>query len=537
MKKSIILLILAISISPLSGFSLTFYSDDPIWTDPDQSDYPKPLVKEIGRVHEIISSTLTYPRKNRKYPPGTAININTLGEVPDSSWFTNRIGRNPMTIDELVRGPNTVEAPDNSIWTIVEAKSQGITPGFVIQDGRGDRYIIKFDPKMNPQLASSAEVISTKFFYAFGYNVPENYLAMMTPEILVVSPTAIITDENGQKRKMTQHDVDKILKRVPVNPDGTIQVLASKQIPGEPIGQFSYFGKRSDDANDIFNHQDRRELRALKVFASWLNHDEANSTNSLDVYIGKDKHGSVKHYLLDFGSTLGSDTVKIQSKRRGNEYIFEKKPMLKSAVSFGLIDRPWRSVKYPDFPSIGRFEADFFDASRWKPEFPNPAFDRMLPDDGFWAARILSRVNDERVRAVVKSARYMDSKAEDYMVQTLIKRRDKIIRYYLQQVNPIDEFIVDSSGLKFTHSGTELGIGTVNGFEYQWHRFDNQTGSTEPIGERQTTMEKLIPIPAGNSEFLMVSIRGTQSAIPAWNQDVSVYLRTTPALSLVGIER
>jgi len=47
---------------------------------------------------------------------GPALNVNTLGEVPDSSWFTNRLGRYDMTIDEVVRGPNQVEGPAPGIW-------------------------------------------------------------------------------------------------------------------------------------------------------------------------------------------------------------------------------------------------------------------------------------------------------------------------------------------------------------------------------------------------------------------------------------
>ena len=54
-----------------------------------------------------------------------------------------------------------------------------MTPGFTIQDSTGEIYWIKFDPKTNPEMASGAEVISTKFFHAFGYHVPENYLATL----------------------------------------------------------------------------------------------------------------------------------------------------------------------------------------------------------------------------------------------------------------------------------------------------------------------------------------------------------------------
>src|ERR1700742_2954368 len=33
-----------------------------------------------------------------------AVNANSLDEVADSAWFTNRIGAHPMSIDELRRG-------------------------------------------------------------------------------------------------------------------------------------------------------------------------------------------------------------------------------------------------------------------------------------------------------------------------------------------------------------------------------------------------------------------------------------------------
>ena len=34
-----------------------------------------------------------------------AKNVNTIDEVPDSSWFTNRIGTRALTADEVMRGP------------------------------------------------------------------------------------------------------------------------------------------------------------------------------------------------------------------------------------------------------------------------------------------------------------------------------------------------------------------------------------------------------------------------------------------------
>ena len=158
----------------------------------------------------------------------------------------------------------------------------GIAPGFTIRDGEGDLYFIKFDPPANPDMASGAEVISTKFFYAFGYHVPENYIATVRRESIVIGEGALIDDDNGRRRQMDTRDLDLLLKRVAHSPDGSYRALASKALEGKPVGPFRYYGTRPDDPNDIFPHEHRRELRGLLVFCAWLNHDDSRSINSLD---------------------------------------------------------------------------------------------------------------------------------------------------------------------------------------------------------------------------------------------------------------
>ena len=43
-------------------------------------------------------------------------NVNTIDELPDSSWFTNRVGTEPMTVERLVRGPNSDVRPAPEKW-------------------------------------------------------------------------------------------------------------------------------------------------------------------------------------------------------------------------------------------------------------------------------------------------------------------------------------------------------------------------------------------------------------------------------------
>ena len=512
-------------------FAVKFYPDDPIRKDNDQKPCPEPINSPASYVHDLIKNT----RYKEKHYGTPAANTNTLGEVPDSTWFTNRIGSREISREELVRGPNQLNGPEPGTWTIIQAKSQGISPGFTIQDSKGEVYFLKFDQIMNPQLATSTEVIVTKFFHNFGYNVPENYVALLHPENLQISPDAIITDENGQHRKMEKSDVNVILRKVPMK-DGFVQAVASRKIPGELVGPFRFIGIRGDDANDIFMHEDRRELRGMHVFCAWLNHEESTAINTLDTYLGNAGNGYVKHYLIDFGSALGSDSVRPNDRRSGNEYEIEWGPILKSAFSLGFMDRKWRSVHYPEYPSVGRFESQFFQPEKWKPDYPNPAFNRMLPDDALWATKIVMHFTDDMVAALVKSGQYENPGAEDYVTRTLIERRNKVVNYYLTLLPPLDDFRWNNDTLEFKNLGVDSHVGTINGYKYQWFRLDNGSQKLEAVGEAATVSNTSIPVTLTDGEYLMARIQPIDASIPGWNKKVDVYLRRSDR-TVVGIER
>ena len=190
-----------------------------------------------------------------------------------------------MDVDRLVRGPDTGAGPSGT-WTIVAGKLEGIAPGFTVRDSTGQLYFIKFDPPSNPEMASGAEVISTKLFYAFGYHVPENYLATIRRETLVIGEGAHLRDKDG-RRLMKPRDVDALLRRAARQADGSYRALASKALEGKPAGHFRYYGTRPDDPNDIYPHEHRRELRGMAVFAAWLNHDDSRSINNLDTLVAR----------------------------------------------------------------------------------------------------------------------------------------------------------------------------------------------------------------------------------------------------------
>src|SRR5690606_36461871 len=68
-----------------------FYPDDPIWVDDDKAmDASQVVPIEDSNVYDFVVNTLGKPGDRRNI---RALNVNTLDEVPDSSWFVNRIGR------------------------------------------------------------------------------------------------------------------------------------------------------------------------------------------------------------------------------------------------------------------------------------------------------------------------------------------------------------------------------------------------------------------------------------------------------------
>lgn len=535
-------LVLLLGLCPAAA-AQKFLPDDPIAVDRDDRPVERPGEVELSTTWDVIEHSFWH-RPAGRIP--AAPNVNTLGEVPDSSWFQNRIGVRELSLEELVRGPNTTGGPAPGTWTVTAGKTQGITPGFTMRDERGDVYFVKFDPVPYPNLSTAADVIATKFFHAFGYFVPENYIAYFRPEQLAIAKDASVRVPGHGRRPMTAADLDDMLSRVPQLPDGRVRCVASLRLPGRPLGPHKYWGTRSDDPNDAFPHEHRRDLRGYRVFSAWLNHDDSRSVNSQDMFLETaGDRGYVKHYLLDFSSSLGSGSdaqrrIAPQNPRAGNEYILEKAPFLKTAFSLGLWERPWRKVKYTVYPEVGRIEADFFEPHAWKPEYPNPAFERMRPSDAFWAARIVSRFSDAAVRALVHAGEFSDPAAEKHLADTLIRRRDKIVAHYFAALGPLAEFRVELEAgqplLAFDNLGEKAGLGRAEAYAYEWFVLENRTGRLDPLPARGETGAPRLPLPPGSHSYVMARLRA-RGGPPGWSKSVDVYVRREGTPVVVGIER
>lgn len=529
-----------------------------VWHADDRRPVPVPAPDEPGIVPYAFTSFVSRPVA-RFFHPGRLVrragtgdpgrpagDVNVLDEVVDSSWFTNRIGLRELTDAELVQGPahGTAlhEGPDRSApWTVVGAKTAGVTPGFRISDARGDTWLLKFDPPTHPGMTIRAGVVSNLLFHAMGFNTPVDRIVEFDAADLVIRDGTTIELERGVAVPLTAANLDSVLAATGSVFGGRYQALASRYLDGIPLGPFDDQGRRADDPNDRLKHQDRRELRALAVFGAWVNHFDIKRHNSLDTYVGEPGRGWVKHHLIDFASTLGGfgDEPVL---RFGHEYGFDVFPVLGRMIGFGLVEDAWIGQTRPaGLDEVGLFEAAHFAPDAWKPDLPHSAVADCTRQDAYWAAKIVSAFGDRQLRLVVEQGRYRDPAAVDYLVRTLAARRDRIARHWFAQVPPLDYFTPVAGGVAFADLAVERGYARAGRTRYRYRlaavTADREAGAWTDWIETPDRLFATGGAPAATPArpFLAVRFQVRRGDGP-WSPEATVY-QAAASGRIVGVER
>jgi hypothetical protein len=519
-----------------------FLPDDPLQREPETQDASGVQEWEIGLAADLVLNLFGKP--GDPAPTVRAQNVNTIDEVPDSSWFTNRIYTRPVTPDEIARGPNTVPGPAPGTWTLIRAKAAGVAPGFTVRDEKGEVWFLTFDARGHEVAPTAAIDVATRLFWALGYNQVESYLTTIRPEQIVIGDGVTIR-AHGNRRPFTRGDLHDVFDRAGRSADGSYRVQAGRALPGRPVGGFKYFGTRPDDPNDVVPHEHRRELRALQVFGAWANLVDMKAGNTLDMVITENGRGIVRHYLQDVGSTFGTGALAPRDGDEGYEYLYEGGPAFKRLVTLGFWIPRWQTLKYDEHPEIGLFEGEAFEPERWKPRVPVAALARARADDTYWAALRVMAFSDDHIRAAVKMGAYTDPAAEKLLAEILMQRRDKIGRVYFAKINPLTKFALDESGtLTFENPAVlaRFSATPAKGYQAVWGRFDNSTRESSPIGSPTTaSSERLQPpadLPRAEGTFIKVAVSVVEPEHAAWGKPVDVYFhRTGSAWKLVGVER
>jgi hypothetical protein len=470
----------------------------PCWLDPDAKDahrwtcapreYVSPFVWD--QVDNLVFAPLS--RVFSVEVSGEAINVNSLDEVPDSAWFTNRphtprataearldarvgartgatagakpdaaAGAVPDAAPDGDRGApgackpeDVLPAPDqvaDGAWLIDHGKDNGSTLGFRVNVPGKGLYMLKADDEGKPERASAASVIGAAFYDAIGFHTSCEQIVVIRKAQLKLGPGLKVVDNDGVSHDFDDRALDKVLASTTQVPGHRVRMQASKWLSGLALGPFRYIGTRADDPNDVVDHADRRELRGSRVLSAWLDHWDAREQNSMDTWIAsdpKDKRsspGHVLHYIIDTSDTLGGEvSVAEMSRRLGYSYDVDFGEIFRSLFTFGAEERPWDHARpMPGREKFAFYRATDFDPDSWKPMYPNPAFVRMTERDAAWMARQIARFSPADVRRLVALGRWSDPSDAEYLTGILLERQRRILVRYLGRLSPLGEVRAD----------------------------------------------------------------------------------------------
>jgi len=440
----------------------------PLWHDDDQRPFAAVPEEYYSPFAWDGANQMVFRPISRFFavdPAGVATNVNALDEVPNSSWFENRLGIHPMTPEEVGRGPCDDKVldpgmPDGS-WLIDRGKDNGANPGFRVNIPGLGKFMLKTDPETEPDRATGATSVAARIYHAAGYYTACDSVVYFRRSLLKLKPGLTVTNNQGVTRPFDDAALDEMLRSAS-HRNGLVRMVASKWLPGKTLGPYRYEGTRSDDPNDVIPHEDRRELRGAKLIAAWLNHFDSREQNTMDVFLPLDKKrkdgpGFVRHYIIDMGDCFGSMWTSDEiSRRLGYAYIFDGSQIAEDFVTFGALEHPWDRAQRTG-GIFNYFSARDFDPADWHGEYQNPAFIRMTERDAAWMARILARFTDDLVAAAVHVGQY-DPLSEGYLVQTLVARRDAILRRYLGRLSPLADVVATRDGLCAVDLARKTGI-------------------------------------------------------------------------------
>jgi hypothetical protein len=322
---------------------------------------------------------LTFTWAGRALVGDEAWNIAPDGGVADGPFHIDR-DITMVSAQQLGSDPSGIPGP-TAPWRIVKRKGHGSTPGFIGEDASARTFFVKLDDPEYPELGTAAEVIGSRVYWLVGYDVPPTYL-------VTVSGTG---DAQFDGRR----------------------AIASLSVSGRVLGGFPF---------DRFSL--RREVRAIRLVAAWLNDTDRTDNNTLIAF----DQGRITCYMLDFNSCLGSWNGRPKEPWRGWRHAWDVEYQLTGLLTLGLFPRLPTSVPAHS-PAVGSYDLLTWASARaWRAQNPNSAFDRLTQADAEWIGRRMAAISEEQLRAIVTSAGFSSADDAAAVLRMLIARRKNVLR-------------------------------------------------------------------------------------------------------------
>lgn len=473
-------------------------------------------------------------------PKHEAMNVTSIDEVADSSWFTNRVAA--LTPDDVARGACRDRPPPQRPWRVIRKKGSGSRLGFIVRSADDRVFFARIDEAV-PEHATAADAIATRLIWAAGYETPCNYVELVVRDELVLAP-----EVEGEDAP-TEEYVEDVLQHATHTSDGRLRMSLSERLEGRAIGGWQFWSTRGDDPNDVVPHEHRREVRGMVVLSAWLNHVDSRSENNLDTWIETGGGlGYVQHHVLDASDSLGvvwqgSDVL---SQSLGISRYLDMQFLVEDWLTLGLLDRPYRLG--PDERGyahvLGYYDVERFDPDGWRNGYMNPAFERATERDRAWMARILARLGRDDIEAAVETGRFSRALYSGELARILMGRRDTILERYLTRLSPLADPVVEDGALCMADLMVTAGVREEEERRYEamsWRGWPARADARLAIGRRDDRVCVALPSApssAGAPTYWIVDVvastAGGERAFPA---RVHLYQLGPRRYRVVGLER
>ena len=361
-----------------------------------------------------------------------AVNVNSIDEVPDSTWFTNRIGRRA---DDRRRKSRAVRTSSTSMsiddWPIVQEKSSGITAG--LSRRRSDRAAAAVPGQVRPAVESGdgqrrrshrrrdlprARLQRRPGLHRRSRSREDRH----RPE----------RDDRGHERPKASddtQDVDRLLARGARLPNGKYRATLSRFADGATARLLQ-----------VLRHAPRRSQRHPSARAS------PRAARQSRIRRLAEPRRLARHQLARHARRTRRPQIhpplhvrlRLDHGQRQHRRRRRCAPATSTSSSGRPRSRRWRpsacTCGRGSGPSTGRARSRWAGSratsstrSTWRPEYPNPAFDNMRAGRCVLGGHDWSRGSPTKpfARSSPRGAT-ANPGAADHIATTLIKRRDKV---------------------------------------------------------------------------------------------------------------
>lgn len=417
---------------------------------------PSPHIETVFLTETYLRRPVVAALDPTRFP--RALDVNAMDEVPASSWYWPI----PLTTTQFFRA-YAVDGPPQAPSTVA---------GKILTDARGKKYRLSPDPKDAPATTTAAAVIASRLLRAAGYRTPEVWLA----------------SQSGKRMAATRWPL------------------------GIELGPTEMSSTRGDDPNDRVDHRDRRSLRALAVFAAWLDIRSLAPDRVVDAYIGPPGEGHVQHFIVGLGDALGAGSLGPPppldapgGKVRGNGF--------KNLITLGLARPvPSRPIVKSLLVLSPEGAQDFSLSRPWEP------VDRLLADDGYWAAKKILRIPHSIIREAIRLADLPEEGVATHIERVLEVRRQMLAKAWLARVTPCELVTLEGTNLVLRDEAVAWDFESASSSRYVVRFLSNEGEEIADPRYRKGNGDELrikIPPEALDHSYVVVSVKAVRNGKPA----------------------